>query len=252
MSSTRVARAALLVLFSLLAAHIQSATAGLIVFDSRAAFLAAAPIEATEDFESFASPTLFPTPQVTFVGVTFTATPSPSPWVVDNSVGLLRTNTLGTLGIVREEISFGEGRDVIAFGFTFIGGGTTNGVPARYDIAVLEIDGTATTVPLTLFPGTYYFGFLSDKGIEDLSIAPVPSAGGEFLWRYDDFSRSSISVVPEPTPVFLLSIGAVLLFPFFSVQRFRRIASAFLLLSSSSASMRPSGARVLGVRRKKW
>jgi len=228
MSSTRVARAALLVLFSLLAAHIQSATAGLVVFDSKSAFLAAAPIKATEDFESFASPTLFPVPQVTFDAVTFTASPSPSPWVVDNSVGLLRTNTLGTLGVVREEISFGEGRDVIAFGFTFIGGGTTDGVPARYDIAVREIDGTATTIPLTLFPGTYYFGFLSDNGIDDLSIAPVLSAGGEFFWRYDDFSRSSIAVVPEPTSVFLLSIGAVLLFPFSSVLRLRRIASALL------------------------
>src|SRR5215467_13149699 len=47
MSLTRIARMALLVLFSLLAAHIQSATAGLVVFDSRSAFLAAAPIETT-------------------------------------------------------------------------------------------------------------------------------------------------------------------------------------------------------------
>jgi hypothetical protein len=226
MSLTRMAHKTLLVLFSVLAAHIQSATAGLMVFDSKSAFLATAPIETTEDFESFASPTLFPTPQVTFDGVTFSATPSPSPWVVDNSVGLLRTNTLGTLGIVRHEISFGEGRDVTAFGFTFLGGGTTNGVPARYDISVLEIDGIATTVPLTLFPGTYYFGFLSEKGIDDLSIAPVPSAGGEFFWRYDDFSSSSISVVPEPTSLSLLSIGAVLLFHFFSVQKLRRMASA--------------------------
>jgi len=128
---------------------------------------------------------------------------------------------LGTLGIVREEISFGEGRNVTAFGFTFIGGGATDGVPARYDIAVLEIDGTATTIPLTLFAGTYYFGFLSDKGIDDLSIAPVPSAGGEFFWRYDDFSRSTISVVPEPHSVSLLSMGAVLLFLFFSIQKLR-------------------------------
>jgi len=35
MSLTRIAHMALLVLFSLLAAHIQSATAGLVVFDSR-------------------------------------------------------------------------------------------------------------------------------------------------------------------------------------------------------------------------
>ena len=60
---------------------------------------------------------------------------------------MLPTNkTLGTLGIVRHEISFGEGRDVSAFGFTFLGGGATDGVPARYEIAIIEINGAATTV----------------------------------------------------------------------------------------------------------
>ena len=58
--------------------YIQSATAGLIVFDSKPAFLAATPIETTQDFESFASPTLFAVPQVAFDQVVFSATPTPS------------------------------------------------------------------------------------------------------------------------------------------------------------------------------
>jgi len=199
--------------------YVQSATAALIVFNSRAAFVAAAPIEMTQDFESFASPTVFATPQVAFDEVAFRATPMPSTWLIDNSVGLMRTNTLGTLSIVRQEIGFGEGRYVNAFGFTFLGGGSTDGVAARYDIAILETDGSATTLPLSLFSGTYYFGFLSNTGIETISVNPVPSNGGTILWRYDDFSRSSISAVPEPSTALLLLIGVALLLLCLSAHR---------------------------------
>ena len=212
MPLTRVAHtSALLLLIMLATEFIESAEATPIVFASKAAFSTAAPIEITQDFESLASPTVFPTPQVEFDGVIFSATPSPSVWVIDDSVGVLRSNTLGTLQIVGHEITFGQGGYVTAFGFTFLGGGSSNGVPARYEIGISEINGTATIMPLALFPGTYYFGFLSQTGIDALSVAPVLSDGFAVFWRYDDFSRSSISAIPEPTSLSFLSIGAVML-----------------------------------------
>lgn len=202
--------------------YVESATAGLTVFASRPAFLAAAPIETTQDFESFASPIRFDTPQVTFDEVTFSAIATASTWTIDNSAGLMRTNTLGTTDIVRQEIGFGEDRFVDAFGFTFLGGGSSNGVPARYDIAVLETDGSATTLSFALLADTYYFGFLSNTGIETISIDPVRNAdGATIFWRYDDFSRSAISSVPEPSPTHLSLIGAIALFTYLSVQRLR-------------------------------
>jgi hypothetical protein len=188
--------------------HVQSAKGELTVFESRQAFLAAAPIEITQDFESFASPTHFSTAQVAFDEVIFSAIPTPTTWGIVNNVGLMRTNTLGTIAVVRHEIGFGEGRYVNAFGFTFLGGGSANGVPSRYDIAVREINGNATTLPLSLFADTYYFGFVSNRGIERISIAPVPIIDGvTTFWRYDDFSRSARFVVPEPNSAYLLSVG---------------------------------------------
>jgi PEP-CTERM motif-containing protein len=219
MGPIRINKFLLLLLVVQALGYIQSATAGLIVFDSKPAFLAAAPIETTQDFESFASPTLFAVPQVAFDQVVFSATPTPSIWIIDNSVGLMRTNTLGTAAIVRQEIGFGEGRYVNAFGFTFLGGGSTNGVAARYDIGIMETDGSATTLSLSLIAGTYYFGFLSNAGIGTISVDPVPANGGTVFWRYDDFSRSSISAVPEPSTPHLLLMGVVVLLACFSIQR---------------------------------
>ena len=214
--------------------YIQPASASLIVFSSRPVFLAAASIEVTQDFESFASPTPFFTPIVTFDAVTFSATPSPSAWFIDNSVGSVRTNTLGTSGIVRHEIGFGEDRFVNAFGFTFLGGGSVNGVAARYDITVSETDGSATTLALApLAP--VYFGLVSNTGIETISVDPVSNtAGATIFWRYDDFSRSSISAVPEPSPAHLSLIGAIALLTYFAVQRCRRRRVRSVPLSMSN------------------
>jgi len=162
--------------------------------------------------------------------VTFSAAPSPSTWMIDNNVGSAQTNTLGTSDILRQEIGFGEDGFVNAFGFTFLGGGSSNGVPARYDVTVLETDGSATTLPFSLLARIYYFGFLSNTGIETISVDPVPNANGTTIfWRYEDFSRSSISAVPEPSSACLSLIGAIVFLMYFATQRregaFRRIRS---------------------------
>jgi hypothetical protein len=175
------------------------------IFGSETTFLRSAPIVSTETFDEIPSTTHFIEPDIEIDGVFYLNSPTGDiqGWSITNSIGGApsKPNVLVSNSLTENHISFGTGRFVQALGFFMVGGGTSNGVGARYRFVVTE-DNDAQTSFLIDFapPGVKYFGFLSEQGIADVAIGPDPAQDFGVFFAFDNVSRSEIlgTAVVEP------------------------------------------------------
>jgi hypothetical protein len=196
-----------------------SASANVITFNSEADFLNNAPIVSTETFDEFPSHTGFLTPQVVIDQVVydtdgpcfFEGRPNAC-WLVGIHFGpsvVSPPNDFGATfanGITEHRISFGAGNSVGAFGFWFLSGAVFP--PPHWEVVVHEIDGTDTVETLLFAADPRYLGFLSDVGINALTVRDFQGEpDGAANWSYDNVSRSQVSSIPEPSSILLCIAG---------------------------------------------
>jgi hypothetical protein len=165
----------------------------LTVFTDQAAFLAAATIESTEDFDGFASGGLGSDTVV--IDEIVYVTDSGSWNILANGVSA-PNGLIGSL-IDDRSLAFGPGLETNAIGFhlkTIAG--------SSLDIVVDLVGGGSSTFPLALpFPSTEYRGFVAEEGI--IGIRLQNTGSGNYV--IDDVSRAAI--VPEPASALLLALG---------------------------------------------
>ncbi len=174
-------------------------------------FLSSVPGVSTEDFEGYSSPTTFFSSQVTIDDVVYTATTGGN-WNIPGAWGgHAGTNGFGSTFGGSNEMTFGTGNSVDAFGFYFISG-VYGDEPGKWIVDVFET-GEATPFSINITyatgltpPTEVYLGFLSTIGIEKLVVRDDPSDLISRNWSYDNISHS---VVPEPSTLLLLGSGLV-------------------------------------------
>jgi hypothetical protein len=215
----------------------ESASANLITFNSEADFLNNAPIVSTETFDDFPSHTGFFTPLVVIDQVVYdTDGPcfyqgAPNPcWLVGIQLGFGAVSPPNDFGatfanaITEHRISFGAGNSVDAFGFWFLSGGGFP--PPHWEVVVHEIDGTDTIETLLFAADPRYRGFLSDVGINALTVRDFQGErDGAANWSYDNVSRSQVSSIPEPSSISLCIAGFPLVLWLTDRGRFQRRTS---------------------------
>jgi hypothetical protein len=173
----------------LIAAALPAVSSGIQMFSSFSEFNAAATVVSTQTFEQFNPGLQFAQNAVTLGGVVYE---SESRLSIFGPPYLPGTNALISNEIVPSSMSFGAGRYVESFGFSF--GGFTSFQGPVWRIGVQETNAALSTfdiTPLPSYPWTQYFGFISDVGIESVSVRQILQSGG-VNWFYDDVSRGEI------------------------------------------------------------
>jgi probable HAF family extracellular repeat protein len=187
-----------------------AASAGLIVFDNEADFLAAADVVSTETFDEFPTNTLLGRPSATVDGVTYTAInpppddiPSP-PW--------------GWGWFAGPKLYFSERRDVTkltfgeemvtnAIGFSVDGQGISFPTP-EYTFTVLLGNGEQS-VEHASGNDLIYRGFVAAERIHSVTINTVTSSGSSHNFDIDNVSRGTIvPAIPEPSTCFLAVLAS--------------------------------------------
>jgi hypothetical protein len=160
-------------------------------YRNESTFLSTAPISSTEDFEAFPDGDFrFGSPTIVVDKVVYNATTGgdwsvPGPWG-----GISSSKGLGSTFGGPNEITFGNGEYVKAFGFYFISG---LGAQYPWEIEVFEKGGSSKlfNVQFTSTEREQYYGFLSDIGIERIIVRDYTGDCCSTNWNYDNVSRSN-------------------------------------------------------------
>jgi hypothetical protein len=181
------------------------------VFNSEAAFLAAANVVSTETFDEFASGTDLGGPSATVDGITYTAVdPDPGPpppprWSVHGStVADSPPNVFEFSGRRAVTLlSFGDGMITHAIGF-FLHTGADFPGGVNYELTVTL--GNDSHIVANASGGALYRGFLASEGIKSITIDTETDIGG-FNFEFDNVSRGAIvPVIPEPATWLLVLV----------------------------------------------
>jgi hypothetical protein len=186
------------------------------IFSSETTFLNAAPIVSTKNFDDISSITHFTEEQIEIDGVFYRNSPTGEVqgWSVTNSVvdAPSKPNVLVSNSLTENQISFGAGQFVQAFGFAMIAGGSSNGETARYRFVIREVNSPGTSFVINWPVGVRYLGLLSEHGIAEITVGPDPTQNFGIFFAFDNVSRSDIvsTMIPEPA-TFALTVWQCLL-----------------------------------------
>lgn len=184
-----------------LIAVVGPASADPIVFTDEASFVASPAVRNIETFDSFRQNFGFTTPQIALGGVQFTtATCTNRCWTFDSST-FTPPNGLISNAISDDVLSFGAGRYSTALGFSF----QSTAFGPGWTIAIRELNGSVTNHDIGPLDAVepIYVGFLSDRGIVDVTIANRPG-GIMSNWRLDDVARGTVlggPTLPDSRPI---------------------------------------------------
>jgi hypothetical protein len=196
-----------IILLFLMLIPMTKTSAALLTYNNESSFLLAAPIISTEDFEGFPDGDYrFGSSIIDVDGVVYNATTG-GDWSVPGAWGgIAGSKGLGSTFGGPNEISFGRGVCVKAFGFYFLSG---LGAQYPWEIEVFEKDGASTifTVQFSPTESQHYYGFSSDVGIVKIIIRDYAADCCSTNWNYDNVSRSDhikANVLPS-IPLLLLN-----------------------------------------------
>ena len=177
--------------FLIIIVALAQAHASMMTYSNESTFLSAAPIASTEDFEGFPDGDFrFGSSTIDVDGVIYNNTIG-GDWSVSGAWGgISNSKSLGSTFGGHNEITFGTGACVKAFGFYFI---SKLGAQYPWEIEVFEKGGSSTLfeVKFALNEREQYYGFLSDIGIERITVRDYSGDCCSTNWDYDNVSRSS-------------------------------------------------------------
>jgi hypothetical protein len=188
-----------------------TAWASLIVTNDRAVFLSSNPIESTETFDGYSSPTWFPVGErtVTIDQVVYVDSQQDPAWALEpvSNQHSAPNALLARLSLEDKVILFAVGGYVHAIGWSFIPMSSAPGEDARFRFVVQERDLTSTEVPWAGM-SMGFVGLSSNVGIRSILVHQERVDGVRTNYAFDDVSRTR--VIPEPTAALSMGIGVLL------------------------------------------